>query len=313
MLHMFLCRLTTHFLTVPSSSPLTRSRSSTAPCVDFRSCSSLRLAFSTSARTFFSRSKLSSIWEWIQNAWCVRYSFHSPRYTLLPFLFKVQRILTSTVQHFSKMTAENSWYCFYCGRRRVAVAWYQMIFSCSSYVFSMPICDYPKHTNTYLVKRWLEFLLQFVQVVAFLFLPGEVFHGFLVSLVHSLLVLAQPCDLLVHLGHLVLKRLDLGISGVLLLFRLRRERTYLYNWLISRVLLLFRLRRERTYLYNWLLSRVLLLFRLRRERTYLYNWLISRVLLLFRLRRERTYLYNWLISRVLLLFRLRRERTYLYN
>lgn len=49
-----------YFLTFSSRSLLTRSRSSTVSCVDFRSCSTFLLAFSTSARTFFSRSRLSS-------------------------------------------------------------------------------------------------------------------------------------------------------------------------------------------------------------------------------------------------------------
>ena len=47
--------------TVSSSSFLIRSSSSTASCVAFRSVSSLRFTFSTSARTFFSRSRLSCI------------------------------------------------------------------------------------------------------------------------------------------------------------------------------------------------------------------------------------------------------------
>ena len=57
----FWCVLSiSYFLMFSSKSLLIRSKSSTDSCVDLRSCSSFLLTFSTSARTFFSRSRLSS-------------------------------------------------------------------------------------------------------------------------------------------------------------------------------------------------------------------------------------------------------------
>jgi len=75
--------------------------------------------------------------------------------------------------------------------------------------------------NTDLVNGRLEFLFQFVEMVHFVFLGGEVGLCLLDRLLQRLLVLAQLGDVLILLGQFAIERLDLVVLGLFLLLSLQ--------------------------------------------------------------------------------------------
>jgi len=82
--------------------------------------------------------------------------------------------------------------------------------------------------NSNLVDGGLKLLFEFVEMVDFVLLGGEVGLSLLDRLFESLLVLAQLGHAFVLFGQLAVQRLDLVVLGLLLLLRLHTHHTDLY-------------------------------------------------------------------------------------